>query len=732
MPGTMALLVQDDGHGMRRAQLQNMLSFGFSSKEHVEGNVGRFGIGFKSGSMRLANDALILTRQADTASVALLSTTFLHAINADDILIPMFTWKIETSISGNRTYVAQTPSSTAEWEENMGVLEEYTYLNSEKAVLAELDKITSPTGTRIVLFNLKDPPEFDFETDPLDVRMMAGNLDDDDVGKARTSTRRPVFQQHRPGQQMTLDVPEDYSLRAYMEVLYLRPTVAFTLRGEPIVPRCPIARLKQEYYQFDPYTPRGIPEERASPIIIHCGYLEESSKHCGFHIYNKNRLIRMYQRFGAQLQANTMMKDMLGVVEADCLEPTHNKQAFNTTDIAYAKCQKHIEKSMNDYYFGFQQLRLAGTAGRLKPSIAKRNANKSKKNVKYGKVKTGSNKKASTAKGKRKATNSNEDTDTEEDEVAWDEEEITEQRKSTPKKQRVDPLPKLLRKVSNNKKHSWPFLEPVDAEYWGVDNYYEVIKNPMDFGTISTKLDAGEYKWAENSGHGPLMFVKDVRQVFYNAWTFNAPGQDVYEAAQHLGRIFETELKKVVGDEDKWGLTEGSVIEMCGPLPGIPGAKVEIGGGDVDIGAGVERAIVQVKEGTRVEATTEMDSAAIEAMVEARVAQAVAAANRSRDDALAALREERAAREAFEAELEAQMTVSITRVREEEQERLNQLQGDKGALMSKLEGERDTLMSALEDSKEMKVLLQDKCKAQEQEIASLRQKLAAAEAALRS
>ena len=34
-------------------------------------------------------------------------------------------------------------------------------------------------------------------------------------------------------------------------------------------------------------------------MIIHFGYQEEKSKHCGFHIYNKNRLIRMYQRFGA-------------------------------------------------------------------------------------------------------------------------------------------------------------------------------------------------------------------------------------------------------------------------------------------------------------------------------------------------------------------------------------------------------------------------------------------------
>jgi hypothetical protein len=57
----------------------------------------------------------------------------------------------------------------------------------------------------------------------------------------------------------------------------------------------------------------------------------------------------------------------------------------------------------------------------------------------------------------------------------------------------------------------------------------------------------------------------------------------------------------------------------------------------------------------------------------------------------ATLREERTAREAFEAELEAQTTENIRRVREEERER-----------MSKLEGERETLMSALSDSKEMK------------------------------
>jgi hypothetical protein len=45
-------------------------------------------------------------------------------------------------------------------------------------------------------------------------------------------------------------------------------------------------------------------------------------------------------------------------------------RAFNTTEIAYAKCQKHIEKCMNDYYFGVQNLRLAGRASHILPATS--------------------------------------------------------------------------------------------------------------------------------------------------------------------------------------------------------------------------------------------------------------------------------------------------------------------------------------------------------------------------
>ena len=683
-PGKMAISVQDDGVGMARSNLHCMLSFGFSSKEHVSGNVGRFGIGFKSGSMRLANDALILTRREGQASAALLSTTFLSAIGADDILIPMFTWRTEPT-AGRVTYVAQEPANTTEWEENMGVIEEYTFLKSEAEVLKELDKIDTPTGTRIVLFNLKEPAEFDFATSPNDIRMLGVNTEDEE--NTRQSSRRPVYQQHRPGQQMTLDVPEDYSLRAYMEVLYLRPTVTFTLRGEKIEPRCPIERLKLEYYQFDPYTPRGIPEERAASVIVHWGYLEQKTKHCGVHIYNKNRLIRMYQRFGAQLQANAMMKDLLGVVEADCLEPTHNKQAFNTTDIAYQKVQKHIEKTMHDYYFGVQNLRLAGigVGGKRKIVLGE----------KKGKGK---------GKGKKtpgKGAKDKSDGDSEGDD---DGELPVKRTKSNPPSQaKVDFMPRILRKLMSNK-NSWAFNEPVDAEYWGVLDYYEIIKTPMDFGTIVTKLDAGEYK-TEGSAHGPLRYVTDVRQVFYNAWTYNQPGHQVYEYAQEIGRIFETELRKAVGEDDKWGLLAGNVLAMCGPAPAKLAEKAD------SVKASDGGPMVKVKDDAGV--SFQIDQEAIQAMVETRAAQAIAAANAKRDEALAKLQEERAAREAFEAELEAQMAEQLRLAREEEKSRY-----------VKLEGEKDTLLSALSDSSEMKRMYQDKVKAQEVEIAALKARLA--------
>ena len=40
----------------------------------------------------------------------------------------------------------------------------------------------------------------------------------------------------------------------------------------------------------------------------------------------------------------------------------------------------------------------------------------------------------------------------------------------------------------------WVFNEPVNAEALGCHDYYQVIKKPMDLGTIKKKLEDGVYK----------------------------------------------------------------------------------------------------------------------------------------------------------------------------------------------------------------------------------------------
>lgn len=150
--GKYVMTVQDDGRGMTRSGLNNMLSFGFSDKEHVSGNVGRFGIGFKSGSMRLADDALILTKRDGYAHAALLSQTFLDSVAADDILIPMFSFTLLEGDGVN--YVPFEPSDQSEWTSNTVIFEKYSPFNAT-TLMKEFDKIQGSHGTRIILFNLR-------------------------------------------------------------------------------------------------------------------------------------------------------------------------------------------------------------------------------------------------------------------------------------------------------------------------------------------------------------------------------------------------------------------------------------------------------------------------------------------------------------------------------------------------------------------------------------------------
>ena len=81
-----AVTFTDNGRGMNAGRLENMMSFGYSSKEGNQ--IGQYGNGFKSGSMRLGDDALVATITETSCSCGLISRTYLAEIQAEEVLIP--------------------------------------------------------------------------------------------------------------------------------------------------------------------------------------------------------------------------------------------------------------------------------------------------------------------------------------------------------------------------------------------------------------------------------------------------------------------------------------------------------------------------------------------------------------------------------------------------------------------------------------------------------------------
>ena len=99
----------------------------------------------------------------------------------------------------------------------------------------------------------------------------------------------------------------------------------------------------------------------------------------------------------------------------------------------------------------------------------------------------------------------------------------------------------VLKYLLRHKHAAW-FADPVDPVSMGIPHYAEVIKTPMDFGTIKGKYKGGRYASAE-------AFASDVRLVFRNATTFNKGADEpVHVAAVQLGAKFEERFETAMED----------------------------------------------------------------------------------------------------------------------------------------------------------------------------------------
>ncbi|CAH2094856.1 unnamed protein product [Euphydryas editha] len=90
-----------------------------------------------------------------------------------------------------------------------------------------------------------------------------------------------------------------------------------------------------------------------------------------------------------------------------------------------------------------------------------------------------------------------------------------------------DALAALLRDAMRHR-DSWPFHDPVSTDE--VPDYLDIIKTPMDFTTIKSKLDEGDYETNEQ-------MIADIALILSNCYTYNEESHPVAKAGIRLEKF---------------------------------------------------------------------------------------------------------------------------------------------------------------------------------------------------
>lgn len=99
------------------------------------------------------------------------------------------------------------------------------------------------------------------------------------------------------------------------------------------------------------------------------------------------------------------------------------------------------------------------------------------------------------------------------------------------------------------------FLAPVDVVLFGIPHYVNIVKNPMDLGTVETKLivsnprgppkdksKMGNWDTSKGRYNSVSEVVQDVRQIWENTRMFNGADHVVSQMATRLEASFEKAL----------------------------------------------------------------------------------------------------------------------------------------------------------------------------------------------
>ncbi|KAG8365840.1 hypothetical protein BUALT_Bualt17G0013700 [Buddleja alternifolia] len=355
---TKMVLVEDNGGGMTPDKMRQCMSLGYSAKSKMANTIGQYGNGFKTSTMRLGADVIVFSRcqgkygASTTQSIGMLSFTFLRNTGKEDIVVPMIDYE-KKGAAWNKL----VKSSSECWQRNLETIVEWSPYESEEHLLQQFD-LVKDQGTRVVIYNLWEDDEgsleLDFDIDQHDIQIRGAIRDEKKIEMARSypSSRHFLTYQH--------------SLRSYASILYRRipPGFRVILRGKD-VDHHNIAddMIHSQNLVYKPVIcgAKVAPKDMVAEVIL--GFIKDARHHIdvqGFNVYHKNRLIRPFWRVWNA--AGSDGRGVIGVLEANFVEPAHDKQGFERTT-ALSRLENrliHLQKiywSSNCQLIGYAQRR---------------------------------------------------------------------------------------------------------------------------------------------------------------------------------------------------------------------------------------------------------------------------------------------------------------------------------------------------------------------------------------
>lgn len=327
--GTRMLLIEDNGGGMDPDKMRQCMSLGYSLKSKMANTIGQYGNGFKTSTMRLGADVIVFSRypgkdgKSSTQTIGLLSYTFLRSTGKEDIVVPMMDYERR-----GQEWNKIIRTSLDDWNKNVETIVEWSPFSSEADLLRQFN-LVKDHGTRVIIYNLWEDDqgqlELDFDADPHDIQIRGVNRDEKNIQMAKEFPNSRHFLTYR------------HSLRSYASILYLRlpPGFRIILRGKDILHHNIVNDMMMS--QEVTYRPQAgidglLPKDSNMVAVVTIGFVKDAVHHVdvsGFNVYHKNRLIKPFWRIWNP--AGSGGRGVIGVLEANFVEPAHDKQGFERT-----------------------------------------------------------------------------------------------------------------------------------------------------------------------------------------------------------------------------------------------------------------------------------------------------------------------------------------------------------------------------------------------------------------